>query len=132
MGITPVGVSGKDRHYQSALFSSPFIQVTSQWSHGGWNASDLAPNPTSPHLQISWQRRPELSWAMIELGFDPRAIGGNEPVSERWDSEDSCEYQGRLNGGEGPKQDALVCVHGCMCVHVCVNVESLENICSLQ
>lgn len=35
-----------------------------------------------------------LSLAMIELGVNLRAIGGDEPVSERWDLGDSCEYQG--------------------------------------
>lgn len=76
----------------------------------------------------------ELSLAMIELGLNLRAIGGDEPVSERWDLGDSCEYQGVWMEVRGPNKMHLyewvqVCVHVCICVHVCVNVESPENIC---
>lgn len=96
-------------------------QAPSLWPHDGCNASRPCSKsyfPLSSNL----------------MAKEPQALAGSawvrvHPCSHRrewtwaWEvgsSGGSCGYQGRLNGGKGPKQDALVCVHVCMWVQVCV------------
>lgn len=48
VGISPVGVCGKDGQYHSAPFSSTLTEAPSLWQSDGWNTSGLCSKPYVP------------------------------------------------------------------------------------
>lgn len=127
MGITPVEVGRTDTISQ--LCSAPHSYGH---PHNGHMVTVMPQTLLQILLPLIFKSHSKevlgLSLAMIELGFNPRAIGGDEPVSERWDSGDSCEYQGGWMEVRDPNKIHLyvcmgasvcACMHMCACVYEC-------------